>query len=516
MENKSHTTRNRVSARNPVSGLWYPFLFAAYPALGLLAVNVSEARPEEGVRPVFIALALAALLLALFRLLLRDWYRAAFVTAAWMGLAATYGHVFLELQEAESAYAQHRLLGGAALLLGALALFAASRPRVRFEAWVGPLNVAALALVVFPLGKILWHEAGRATPDAYAHADAPIVEVEGTRPDIYYIVLDMYTRADTLRTAYGYDNSEFLGGLEAMGFDVAECAMSNYVRTELSLASSLNMTYLTSDVDPKITPENLARSPMWNLVRDNAAMEYARARGYKTVAFATGFPWSELDNADIYLEPDPLRGGLTEFESLWLQTTALRVLQDEGLVDTRYAAFNRYRERTRFVLDALPAFATMDEPTFVFAHIILPHPPFVFAEDGGTTDPVSYLNEKNQYPAEKFKAGYAMQVTFANREITRIVREIVANSETPPVIILQGDHGPWLQSRQRRMTILNAYYLPGHPDAIADFITPVNTFRLVFDLYLDGDFGLLQNASYYSPVPDQYNFQAISSKCDTR
>lgn len=193
----------------------------------------------------------------------------------------------------------------------------------------------------------------------------------------------MYTRADTLQKAYNYDNSEFLGGLDRMGFRVAECAMSNYTRTELSLASSLNMTYITSDLDKRINPDSTARSPLWNLIRDNAVMKYATERGYKTTAFATGFPWSELDSADLYLEPDPLRGGLTEFESLWLETTAFRILADEGRLDLRRTAFNLYRERTSFILDTLPSIAKMDEPTFAFVHLILPHPPFVFTADGG-------------------------------------------------------------------------------------------------------------------------------------
>jgi hypothetical protein len=273
------------------------------------------------------------------------------------------------------------------------------------------------------------------------------------------------------------------------------------------------MAYLTSDLDPKINPDSTARSPVWRLIRDNAAMEYARARGYKTVAFATGFPWSELDQADLYLAPALLRGGLTEFESLWLETTGFRALEEEGLVDTRVAAFRRYRERTQFVLDTLPALAGVPGPKFVFAHLILPHPPFVFAEDGGRADPVSYLNGNDEYSADKFADGYVMQVKFANHAITRIVQEIIANSATPPVIILQGDHGPWLQTRDRRMTILNAIYLPGHMGALGRFATPVNTFRLVFNLYLGGNFDLLPNVSYYSPVPYHFRFEEVSSRC---
>jgi hypothetical protein len=298
-----------------------------------------------------------------------------------------------------------------------------------------------------------------------------------------------------------------------MGFNVAECSMSNYLRTELSLSSSLNMTYLTSDLDPKITPDSEARSPLWNLIRNSAVKDYVERRGYKTVAFATGFPWSELDNSDVYLEANPLKTGMTEFESLLLETTAFRIAEDEGLVDVKAIGFNRSRDRTQFVLDTLPTLAKMDGPKFVFAHILLPHPPFVFAEDGGTTDAASFLNEKDEYPADKFAAGYTMQVTFTNRAITEVVREIIAQSATPPIIIIQGDHGPWIQSTNRRLTILNAYYLPGHADAVSELITPVNTFRTVFNLYLGGKFDLLPNVSYFSPVPNQYDFTAVANTC---
>ena len=65
-------------------------------------------------------------------------------------------------------------------------------------------------------------------------------------PDIYYIILDAYGRSDVLQTTYGIDNSVFLSQLQELGFYVAECSMSNYAQTELSLSSSLNLNYLQS------------------------------------------------------------------------------------------------------------------------------------------------------------------------------------------------------------------------------------------------------------------------------
>jgi len=78
---------------------------------------------------------------------------------------------------------------------------------------------------------------------------------------------------------------------------------------------------------------------------------------------------------------------------------------------------------------------------------------------------------------------------------------------------LQGDHGPWLQPKEKRFWILNAYYLPGHNDELYSTISPVNTFRLIFDAYFGGKYDILPNISYFSPVPNLYEFSEVPNSC---
>jgi hypothetical protein len=161
-----------------------------------------------------------------------------------------------------------------------------------------------------------------------------------------------------------------------------------------------------------------------------------------------------------------------------------------------------------YALDELPKVPDLPGPKFVFAHILLPHKPFVFGPDGQFLELASpySLNEDTATSNEvRYEVGYRWQVEYLNKRVAPVLQHIIANSAVPPIIIVQGDHGPTEKhsSRQARLTILNAYFLPGGGEkALYPSITPVNTFRVIFDTYFGSQLGLLNDASYYY---DLYN-----------
>jgi hypothetical protein len=106
------------------------------------------------------------------------------------------------------------------------------------------------------------------------------------------------------------------------------------------------------------------------------------------------------------------------------------------------------------------------------------------------------------------------QTKYLNKKLLDAIDTILAESKTPPIIILQGDHGPWLQPKEEHMWILNAYYLPDHMEKLYPTISPVNTFRLVFDAYFGGKYDMLKDVSYFSPVPKLYEFSVVPNKCE--
>lgn len=476
-----------------------------------MAVNVGQIKVEAGWRALIICIAFAGILFLLLRLIFRNWNRAAFLSTLWMVLFFSYGHVFITLTEkfADVDFESWLLL--AWLILFLLAILWAVK---RSPSSPAALNVIALGLVVMSLWQIQ-PEVRKGSVHRVAAENAPVDE-NLTRPenppDVYYFILDMYTRADLLKSAYGYDNSAFIEELQARGFFVAQCSQSNYVRTELSVASSLNMAYLQG-LDSSFDPESIKRRVLWDSYKHNAVRYNFETLGYKTIAFATGFAWNELDDVDMFYTPPPFSAGMTEFETLFMQTTLARYAQDLGWVDIDQITGQNFRDRTLLVFDSMDDIARMDEPTFAYVHVISPHPPFVFGPDGEYTDPADFWNEKKQYPKDLFARGYQNQLTFLNQKVLEAVDTLIAESDTPPIIILQGDHGPWLQSNDKRMWILNAYYLPNHDQGLYPTISPVNSFRYIFNEYFKGNYDMLPDVSYFSPVPKLYNFSEVKNNC---
>jgi hypothetical protein len=81
-----------------------------------------------------------------------------------------------------------------------------------------------------------------------------------------------------------------------------------------------------------------------------------------------------------------------------------------------------------------------------------------------------------------------------------VIDALLDESEIPPIIILQSDHGqrplhPGIVIGDDEWhKILNAMYLPGMDyDTLSDNISPVNTFRLIFNHYFDANYPMLED-----------------------
>ncbi len=499
----------------------HPLLFFAYPTLALLANNIKEVAVWVAVRPLAVSLLAGALIFALLGQVLKDWHKAALVTTLIGLLFFSYGQVYQFLHgrpDVGVLLGRHRYLlplYGAVLAAGLWLILS----RRHLSALTPFVNVAAAAAVLLPLlqagsftisSTLMAHKAQAATTAGDFSAAAG-----DDLPDVYYIILDTYTRADVLQADYEFDNQPFLDDLRRMGFYVADCSMSNYASTELSLSTSLNMDYLENLAPEFQRLETLAddaQTSMPELMRHSRVRRDLEAIGYQTVAFETGFSWSSISDADTYLAPGGANAppsGLRLFELMLLRNTAASLALDYQQSHNGTNAvggspyYNEHIQRELFKLGQLPNIPVLQSPKFVFAHILIPHTPYVFAADGSINTDVRFYQSAGAAANEEFeREGFVGQTEYINQRIAQILRQILDRSSTPPVIILQGDHGP------SKLPILNAYYFPGagRQAPLYPAISPVNSFRLMFNTYFGTNFSMLEDRHFFSYADDRFKF----------
>jgi hypothetical protein len=491
---------------------YHPLLLAAFPVLQLAAHNIEQIDPGQALRPLLIALAAAALGLVILPLVVRNRQTAGLVLSLGLLLFFSYGHLYALLKQEPLAglgLGRHRYLVpayAAALLLG---LWAIRRSREHQATFSRGLNWIAAALLIFPvmqIGSFLTRQSAASdTAAEFAPEGLPAGSAEAAGlPDIYYIILDMHTRSDALLKDLGFDNSAFIREMREQGFYVAECARSNYEETLSSLTSALNLDYL-SRLRLQLAAEGLGESEVRALLKNSLVRRNLESLGYQTVAFQTGYIWSEMRDADVFLSlsGDPLLlQRLTPFESLLLESSAYKLWLDSKYrsLIARFGAedypHRDHIELQLYILDQLPRIAGIDGPTFTFAHVLIPHPPFVFGPDGEIrTDPGFYSGLQGGAIDEQYeREGYTGQVAFIDGRMSEIAAEIIRASDTPPIFIIQGDHG---LSGHNRLQILNMYYFPGVADSgLYPSITPVNSFRVLFNAYFGAELDLLPDHSF--------------------
>lgn len=475
------------TARSVALSILQLALVSAIGPLLIWHVNINRITPEVvtlGIAILFsVLLALQLLAIAMFR------------RPALSGLVlvlATIGLLYDGLVGA-------RLIGGATWLWGAvfaILIILCIRNR-KMAAETGKFATIFLGMLcAILLGSIatngVWKErnAIRAALAAnYPPLPSPSA-APAARPDIYFIIFDRYARADILAQQYGYDNSTFLQALRDRGFAVSDDAFSAYQRTAHSVASTLNLGYIdtrgvglgSNDWVPLY--ETLSSPRMFGFMKDI---------GYEVETFGS---WWEPTRSSVLADAN---------DSFFAVPESLRPFSEHALLATLlkgtgvpfFDARQRQCERIHHQFDALSQAKATDTPQFVFAHMLVPHPPFVLDADGQCTSVA-------QASARTRAENYVGQLRFTNASALNMVDTILARSPDA-IVILQSDEGPWpvqyageeienfgadvssvdwlkvpAGELQEKMAILSAIHMPGaDPTILENEFTPVNTFRIV-------------------------------------
>ncbi|MCE1252492.1 MAG: hypothetical protein LWX83_02960 [Anaerolineae bacterium] len=514
----------------------YHVLFIGlYPVLFLWLHNVNQIPAFAVPTSLYLALGVMAAVFVLSLVIYRNLLKAGLVSTIFLALFFSYGHFYVLLDQAGAighALARHRYtLALWALIFAGLA-WLIWRTRSELKSVNAIVNVILGFLVLSTLVQLGMKVKGADAWNAFFPPAAAELKAHnppadaGPGRDVYYIISDSYARQDDLKNTYDYDNTEFLKQLRDLGFIIPDCTQSNYDETVLSLSSSLNMVYQD---DLGITMGDVMaqnyEGALHEKILNSAVLKNFENMGYQTVTFKSIYPFIEIPDATYHYDVEETQSPSQKLETLnfqylFLKTTLMRPMTEwseaspevfatwspaiMAYINPRSDVFKdrvmKQYDQNLYLLQKLQDTAAIPGKKFVYAHLFVTHQPFVFTTDGGV-----------RWPVHETPQGYRDQVIYFNKRIIPILKTIIETSNPKPVIVLQGDHS--YTKGDERPKILNAYYLPdGGDKQLYDQISPVNTFRLIFNAYFNGNYPFLPDKSYVQDW-DNRVFKFIPDSC---
>jgi len=202
-----------------------------------------------------------------------------------------------------------------------------------------------------------------------------------------------------------------------------------------------------------------------------------------------------------------------DFSGALIRTTAL-----EPLLKFFDVLESRLQSQSLCEFDVISDAKTrFDGPKFVFVHLFVPHPPYIFGRNG---EDVSGGTSTTDYSLADLYVG---QAVFVAKELQKSVERLLADPNYEPVIIIQSDHGTAFGGNAyeednylERMGILNAYHLPrGGNENLYESITPVNSFRVVLNRYFGTDLELQPDTNFFTNTDvGKFNFKDVTAFLD--
>ncbi len=500
----------------------HPFLFSIFFTVFLFSHNVELVSLDEVIVPAGVTLLFTLYLWSVLTFLTKDDVKAGLGATLFLLWFFSYGH-FYNLKTLSLGHHIALLLGWSVLFT---CLYLSIKSKRALYNLTTVLNLVASFLVVINLVNIGIYELKRELRAKKSDRIAQTAEANpasNSFPDIYYIILDRYASFGTLKELFNFDNDEFAEYLTSKHFYVARQSQTNYPQTFLALASSLNMKHLTYLTD-LVGNDASDKMVVYEIVEDNEVVRFLKSKGYKFINIGS---WWKPTRTNRCANINFNSASSNQFLLVLLQSTVIYPI----LTKTEYIPYyefqcKRYREEVLYQFEKLMEMPGVKGPKFVFAHLLTPHEPFVFGPNGEAIT-------KQEQESKHAKELYLNQLIFANKKMMRVIDRILSNSERPPIIILQSDEGPYLheefkgkeghevdwralskEALKSHMEILNTYYLPDvDKTGMYPSITPVNTFRLILNLYFGTNYEPLSDDVYiFEDTKHPYRFINATDK----
>jgi len=491
---------------------------AIFPVIFLFSENMHEFVPTDIIVPLLIIMPISLIVFFILKLILKDSNKAALIVSIGLVLFFTYGHFYNIIKGftiLDEDIGRHRYIIIPFILGIIIPIYFIIKSKINFQNITKIVNGISIALVVMVLINITMFgitEIESYSTINYEPSDNPI-ELQNIHntPDVYYIILDEYGGPESMKYL-NYDNSQFYEFLKDKKFIIPEKSTSNYPMSHFSIPSSMNMEYVNylSNILGKDSKTYL---PLREMLYNSPVIKNFKSLGYDIVIFESGF----VPSKNFVLVDDIICNEEEEIDSILFDTITRTSMI--GYFVERHEE-GKIRDRINCVFSEIKTIGdNKDEPIFAFVHMLIPHPPNVFGPNGEAVIPGNPISSE----IWDEKIAYIDQVKFVNKEMVKIVEKILDEDEKS-IIIIQSDHGSgfdidWKNPDEsmilQRLSILNAYYVPEiSENQFYENITPVNSFRIIFNDYFDGNYKILEDRNYWNNGFTPFDFHDVTEIID--
>ena len=351
---------------------------------------------------------------------------------------------------------------------------------------VSPVLVVALASGPVIVGYDAVSTTGESLVETVNFSPVDLVE----KPDVFLVVLDGYPGLQAIGQELGVNKDELVSDLAGKGFEVPPSAWSAYGTTELAVPSILNMSY------PLIGQEinNGTRQELHRIIGgDNSLLSTLERNGYESVMIEAGWAGSECGPEFDRCIDSPWLDDLA-FISLWEGVVGRQLVKTTG---------HAYTVASRASMTAVERLIDeeADQPRFVFAHVIAPHPPFFLDPDCATEVTAERLGDsflREGVDRSLREDLFLGQVACVDSFMT----DVAAAADPDDVVVFVADHGTDRRKHLldqgvadaralvERMNVFVAARLPADCQLPGELLT-VNLMRLVLSCYTHSPIELL-------------------------
>ena len=447
----------------------FPFLLAFFPSWILILKNYDELIFQD----ILISLAIVSVSIIIWiviRKIIKNSNKAALITGVGVVFFFYFGYVQDALKGilvSNIPVNKTSILVPISIIIFIILTIYFIKSKNNFESIIKIANVVSITLILVVCVQFI-------IPDASAE-----------KPNVYHIILDEYTDNEILTKKFGYNNEKFLEFLNNNGFYMHDKLFSTFGGTVKELNVILNMEY----------PKKLRwMSEDYESLNNNKVMSIFSNQDYSVIETNSMMRWKNFSDVDTKLCYDTNFIN-SEFLDQVLGKSIIRYFLEKYQQDTR-------RDTVRCTFDVLNEITLKtDGPKYVFSHVYVPHPPFLFGPNGENVIPDR--REISGLQSWENPQGYVNQLIYATNEITVVIKNIVKNDPNA-IIIVQGDTGTLTGTDISKKTdmkeiyqahsILYAVRIPDVEDS--DYMIPVNTYRIIFNNYFNMNYDYLEYHSY--------------------